>query len=256
MENDYPELKIRLASAYRVLLTLGLFDYAGDASIRIPREDKFLIRGARVDINPTRMTSMVDTSPSDILIMDTEGKQLSGDLTPPHEVFAHCVIYRARIDVGGIVHAHAMMVTAFSIVGRTIEPVYARGMESTGNGLSFLDNPDPISTMELGEQLVSVLGNHRACMLRSHGLITVGSTLEAACLATINLEENAMMQWIATVLGEPKKMSQKSIERRQSVWDNPNMLSLVWKYYEEAVSVSPEIVRQRTAKNILRGNMI
>lgn len=243
------EIKGRLATAYRILLALKLFDYAGDVSARIPKTDMFLIRGARVDIKPSTQSSMVDTNPEDMVKLDLDENQLDGELTPPLETAIHVAIYQSRPEVGAIVHAHPKMVTAFSMVGLPIEPVYVRGIESTGDELPLFENSDPISSLGQAKRLVEVLGQKRACLMRSHGLVTVGRTIESACLAAINLEEAAYMQWIASMLGKPRNLPAASIVRRKEVWDNQNFLSSVWQYYEEATSRTASIASQETSHN-------
>jgi ribulose-5-phosphate 4-epimerase/fuculose-1-phosphate aldolase len=209
MEN---EIKDRLVSAYRVMLFLGLFDYAGDASVRVPGTNTFYIRGARVTLTPTRTTSMVDTTLDDLVKIDFEGNQLEGDLIAPIEMPLHYAIYLSRPDVGGIVHAHARMVTAFSIVRRTIDPVYIRGIECTKSEIPLFDSSESIRTSKLAYKMAQTIGDKRACILRSHGLVTVGATLESACLAAINLEDAALMQWIASTLGEPTVIPERTIK--------------------------------------------
>jgi hypothetical protein len=118
---------------------------------------------------------------------------------PPLEVHTHTAIYRARPDVAAIVHAHAMMVTAFTMAGRTVEPVYARGVESTGDELPTFESPDPIGTPELGEQLAAALGTQRACDSQSRA--GDGRLVEGAALAAINLGGSHAVDRVA--LGTP-----------------------------------------------------
>jgi L-fuculose-phosphate aldolase len=254
MPTDEQQLKERVASAYRVLLALGLFDYAGDASARIPGTDTFLIRHTRADWPslPEVIPSMIEMTAGNIVKMDLSGRQLEGEIVPPLEVHTHTAIYRARPDVAAIVHAHAMMVTAFTMAGRTVEPVYARGVESTGDELPTFESPDPIGTPELGEQLAAALGTRRACLIRSHGLVTVGSSVEGAALAAINLEEAALMQWTASLLGTPRRMPDATIAKRRTLWDNPVLCALVWRYYEEATAAARPAVRLRTVGQLLQ----
>ena len=164
----------RLASAYRVNHALGLFDYAGDVSVRVPGSTTFLIRGARVSTSGSSREGSFDTASEDLIVVDLSCKTLKGDLAQPIETPLHAAIYDANPNIAAVVHAHARMVTAFSIVGRSIEPVYARGLETTGEGIPTFDSAQPISTPELGAALTTRLGSHRACIIRAHGLVTVG----------------------------------------------------------------------------------
>lgn len=235
------EVRRHLASAYEVLMGMGLLDFAGDVSVRVPAEDAFLIRHTRADLYemPERMPTMTRTSWRNIIKVDLDGNQLDGRVPPPLEVHTHVAIYRARPDAAAVAHAHARMATAFSMVSKLVEPVYARGVESTREELTFFDRSDPIGTPELGAELATALGTGRACMMKSHGLVTVGSTIEGACLALINLEDAAFMQWLASAIGEPEPLPDATIERRRKVWENPVLTTLVWRYYEEITGVHP-----------------
>ena len=232
--DEVDELIDRLSTAYRVLLALGLFDYAGQASCRVPGTDEFLIRGARIHIVPLAPTRPTEVAPTDILRINLQGEVLEGDLTMPLETPMHTAIFRRRPDVNAVVHAHSTMIQAFSMAKKEILPMYSRGLESTGGPIPIFDNSDPVTTDELGEELANTLGEGRACMLKSHGVATVGPTLESACLAAINLEEAAYMQWVASFLGPLSPLSRDEIATRQKLWDSDTYVDSVWRYFDEA----------------------
>ena len=92
-----PTLKRDVALANRIVERFGLSNAFGHASARIPGTDTFFM--------PTRRSPGL-ASASTLLVLDTEGKILSGRGTPNSELWIHARIYAARPDVGGIVHAH------------------------------------------------------------------------------------------------------------------------------------------------------
>lgn len=227
------KLKKNVVTAYRILYKLGLCDYAGDVSARIPGTDNILIGAKGIYgggfVNPSSMDI------KNIITVNLMGKQLEGDLPPPLETPMHTSIYKVRSDVGGIAHTHPIIATAFSIAGKEILPIFARGVESVSLGIPIFENSSAIDTEELGQVLAETLGQHRACLLQAHGLVTVGRTVEEACIAASNLEQNAKIQLITSLIGNPRPMSDESIKNRIKVWSDLRLIKGVWSYYESIV---------------------
>ena len=230
--SDLEHLREKLAAAYNSLHRLGLFDYAGDVSLRL-EDGSFLIRGARVAFTQPDSRSRTSTSPNDVLRISPDGVVITGDLPIPIETAMHVEIYRKQPDTRAVLHAHARMITAVSMVQESIPPIHTRGVECTGGALGFFDCPDPVASQELAIDLVDALAENRGCMIRSHGLVTIGESLEAACLAGVNLEDSAHMLWLTQAIGIPKSLPEASVLERKRIWENPNFAGAVWQYYEE-----------------------
>src|SRR5512142_2704476 len=54
--------------------------------------------------------------PANMVVVDVDGKLVEGSLKPSSDVYTHCVIYRGRPDVFGVVHTHSDYATAFAAV--------------------------------------------------------------------------------------------------------------------------------------------
>jgi L-fuculose-phosphate aldolase len=54
----------------------------------------------------------------------------------------------------------------------------------------------------MGAAVARALGQNRAVLLRSHGVATVGRSIEEATIVTLMLENAAMIQLIAEAAGE------------------------------------------------------
>src|SRR5713101_9306633 len=104
-----PTLKRDVALANLVVERFGLSNAFGHASARIPGTDTFLM--------PTRRSPGL-ASASTLLVLDTEGKILSGRGTPNSELWIHARIYAARPDVGSVVHAHPLACIALTQIGQ------------------------------------------------------------------------------------------------------------------------------------------
>lgn len=196
---DVKVLKDRLVTAVKVLIHEGLIDAFGHASLRVPGTDHVLVPGH------THLTekTIADIVPDDVVTIDLDGNTLEGEADPPGERFIYTGIYRARADVAGVVHVHPPMAIAFSAADRRILPIWTQGSVFTPE-VPVLDYPAQIDTPALGEAVAHALGGCAALLLRSHGAVTVGRTLEEACVIAVNLERNAAMQWVASMLGTPR----------------------------------------------------
>lgn len=192
-------LKETVISAIRVLSYEGVIDAFGHASARIPGTDRVLIPGH----THLEAKTIQEIDIPDLVTMDLEGTTVEGAAEPPGERFIHTGIYKARPDVGGIVHAHPPMAIAFGSAGRPILPVWTLG-SVFAPAVPVYDNPGQIDTPALGDEVARALGGHAALLLRAHGAVTVGGSLEEACVIAVNLERNAAMQWVAATLGTPR----------------------------------------------------
>ena len=61
-------------------------------------------------------------APQNLRVVDLDGNIVEGELKPSSDALNHLCIYRHRPDVGGTVHAHSTVATAFAAVGRPIPP--------------------------------------------------------------------------------------------------------------------------------------
>src|SRR4029453_10935519 len=92
------DLKRRLLDAIRVLSAEGVLSGSGHLSARIPGTETFLI-------NPRFAGVLAD--PKDICIVGFDGKRIAGAGPIPSETPIHAAVYRARPDIGSVIHCHA-----------------------------------------------------------------------------------------------------------------------------------------------------
>jgi L-ribulose-5-phosphate 4-epimerase len=213
------ELKKKLAQAVRTLaggniLTLTV----GHVSCRIPDNDNILILG-----HSHKAYKTLDTiTEADIIIMDLEGNVVEGNYEPPGERYIHTEIYKARPDVNSIVHGHPEMSTIFSIGGKKIIPVYYRAAQFRPE-VPVMDFAGQIDTKELGTAVAKAIGNASALLLRGHGNIVVGESIEEAGVNAFALETNARMQFYASLIGSPIPLKDDEIKKHKP--------TSVWSYY-------------------------
>ncbi len=186
-----------VAQAGQVLTALGLVDYLGHASARVPGTDRVVIKPKH---SPT-VRSMAGLGPEQMIVVDLDGRLIEGAAAPPAEVFIHTEIYRARPDVGAVVHTHQKSATLCGVVGLPIEPVLH--VPAT-----FVDHDPPtwpcpllVDTAERGAQLAAALGAEPFCHLQGHGIVSVAADVREAVVGAAVLEQLAEAALIAASIG-------------------------------------------------------
>jgi ribulose-5-phosphate 4-epimerase/fuculose-1-phosphate aldolase len=182
-----------LLKAWRFLYRRGFIEGFGHISARLPGSDRFLL--ARHSLGPR-------ADAEDFLVMDADGRKFEGRGEAPGEFPIHADIYRARADVGSIVHYHGMYSTAFTTSEHTLRPVHLLGT-IFHDGLPIYPDPKLVSDRRRGEALARALGPHRAVLMRAHGVAVTGASVAETVAGAFLLEENAHRAWVCATMGRP-----------------------------------------------------
>ena len=198
------ELREQVALANRLLHHYGLTSYLGHASARIPGTDHIIIKGRP-------HVSMDRVRPQDLMIMDLEGNVVEASQEYSARVGEwpiHTEVYKARPDVGSVVHTHQKWCTIFGIAGRPVLPVQhpPTAAVAAEHWPVYEETFGLITDVVLGGAVARVMGRNVACHLRTHGMIFVGLNVERAVLAAADAEHLAEMTWRAMPIGTPVPM--------------------------------------------------
>ena len=187
------ELKRRLIEGAIVCEMEGLYEAFGHISVRIPGTDQILV---------TPATPPGNTKLSEINTLNLDGKKIRGRGVTVGELPIHTSIYRVRNDVQSIIHVHAPLLIAFSIAGKEIFPMRFHDRKFSPSVPIFGDPGARvyIDSDELGEEMARALGQDVALIIRGHGAVIVGESIEAACLNAIALKNTAEIHFMASVL--------------------------------------------------------
>ena len=147
------------------------------------------------------------------MLVDVNGRVLEASLEPSTETPMHTGIYRARPEVGALVHTHSIFATTLACLGWPIPPVHYMLTTLAEDATIPLAPYTTYGTERLAAYAAEVLGESRnACLLQNHGTITVGDSPEAAFSRTVVLEEMAEVYYRARVAGEPVLLTPEQIE--------------------------------------------
>ena len=212
------ELKIKVALGNRIMFHQGLADYHGHVSARIPGTRKFFIKPVLAPLGEISSRDIIMVDIDQYMDICEENYAKAGNQraitklkNPPRETMIHASIYAARADVNSVVHTHQSLATAFSVAGTPILPIYNQAAVFAPETPIF-PSPRLIYTIQDGKEICQTLGHRMAMLLKGHGVIVCGDSLEYATVHAIYLERAAYMQFVASCVGKPSIMPQKDID--------------------------------------------
>ena len=124
------------------------------------------------------------------------------------ETVLHTGVYRARADVGAVVHGHPPYATALGATAADLALLTHDGI-LFAEGVGRFDDPDLIVDEEQGDRVAAALGAGRALLMQNHGVLAVGKDVPWAVLTAVTLERAARLQSIASTLGELRPISEE-----------------------------------------------
>ncbi len=143
---------------------------------------------------------------ADLVVVDLEGRMVSGARAASSEIGMHVRIYRRRPDVRAVVHAHPPTATAFGVAGEDLmDPVLPEIVLQMG-GVPLVPYAMP-GGEALADQLESYLPHHDAFLMANHGATTLGPTLTIAQQRMESLEHAACILLAARQLGRVNRLS-------------------------------------------------
>lgn len=222
--NDLDALKRQVAESSHVLDHQGLVDFHGHVSARIPGTNVLYIKPVLRAHNQIK--------PEDIIAVDIDAYLEGGDAqwvpddqkgrvidapVPPRETALHAAIMRARPDINSVVHTHQLVATAVGAGNVPIKALYNQAVPFAPE-TPIYEKPDLITTTEQGVEVATVLGDRGAALLRGHGVVVVGESMDQSVSNTIYLERAAIMQVIASIVGTPTPLSEEYVARFGPDW--------------------------------------
>ena len=192
VEEERAHRKAKLAAAFRMFSKAGLDEgVAGHITVRDPEHtDSYWV-------NPFGMHfSMIKSS--DLVRVDHAGNVVEGGRAVNGAAVAiHCAVHAARPDVVAAAHAHGPYGKTLSSLDMTIEPLTQDACAFYDDVGVYADYRGVVLDSEEGERIGRALGSHKAVVLRNHGMLTVGHTIDSAAWWFLTLERTCQSQLMA-----------------------------------------------------------
>ncbi len=200
--------KERLAAAFRLFARFGFDEgVAGHITARDPeRTDHFWVNPFGMHFGQIRV--------SDLILVNHRGEVVEGGMPVNVAAFAiHSQVHRARPDVIAAAHAHSLYGKTWSSLGRLLEPLTQDSCAFYEDHGLFDDFTGVVNETTEGERIARALGNYKAAILRNHGLLTVGRTVDEAAWWFITMERSCQAQLLAEAAGEPIRIDPENARR-------------------------------------------
>jgi L-fuculose-phosphate aldolase len=224
------ELRQLLVLGGTILVAEGQDDFTrGHISVRLPEDPaRFLMKPHSVGLD--------EITAANILTVGLDGEVVAGTGRRHSEVYIHSEVYKARPDVNCVIHSHPPYAVALSATGRPMRAL-SQGGALFRDGLGvYSDSISLIRTPAMGAAVARALGPHRAALLKNHGVVVAGSTIEETVICALMLENAAKVQMIAQAAGEPAaEFPQDDIENLKSQLSKPDQFKINFDYLARRV---------------------
>jgi len=196
------EARRELSLANRIVANEGVIDAFGHVSMRHPDNP------GRYLLSRSRAPELV--APEDFIEYDIESQPIRDPGVGQYsERVIHGEIYKARPDVNAVVPSHSPAVIPFGVTRVPMRPVMHTGsflyvgvpvweIREAGGATDML-----VRNGTLGKSLAETLGDKPVVLMRGHGDVVVGPTVQRAVIRAVYTEVNARLQTIALGLGGP-----------------------------------------------------
>ena len=206
------DISEKMVKASKELYEHGLVrGTSGNISARIPGTDTFLIKPSGVYMKLLK--------PEELVLVTLEGNKIRGESNVSMETPMHVAIYRARKDVQAVVHTHAPTATAFGIARIEILPLQIELFILLPRGVPIIPFKLP-GSKGLAEAVRKKIAEYDALILENHGIVTVGSTVEAACNLNEMVEEAAKIQFMTMMLAGKTTISRAELDKKFKTQNN------------------------------------
>jgi len=207
VEEERLHRKQRLAAAFRMFSKCGFDEgVAGHITARDPElTDHFWVNPFGMHFGQVRV--------SDLILVNDSGEVVEGGRPVNAAAFAiHSQVHKARPDVIAAAHAHSLYGKSWSSLGRLLDPITQDACAFYGDHALFDDYTGVVLDTEEGRRISGALGNRKAVILRNHGLLTVGESVDEAAWWFLTMERSCQAQLLAEAAGTPVLIDEAAAE--------------------------------------------
>jgi ribulose-5-phosphate 4-epimerase/fuculose-1-phosphate aldolase len=197
-EEERAHRKRMLVVAFRLFSKCGFDEgVAGHITARDP------VLADHFWVNPFGLHfSLIRTS--DLILVNHHGDVVEGSGLLNQAAFAiHSQVHAARPDAVAAAHTHSTYGRAWSALGRPLDPISQDVCAFYDDHAVFEDYTGVVLDTEEGKRIAHALGDNKAVILRNHGLLTVGHSVEEAAWWFVTMERSCQVQLLAEAAGTP-----------------------------------------------------
>lgn len=213
-EESIAAVKSDFITALRIINHEGLSDAFAHLSARTDGGDAMLFM-------PRKSPALVNSN--ELFVVDFE--------KPVPQSSIHQAIYKTRGDVKAVFHFHSPAVVLLSVIGQTIRPMHNYSAIFY-EGVPLYTGTGQVESPARAGEMVKLLGDAKAVILRGHGAVVVGQSIREVCMLGLYLEESARLQSEAMKLGTPMFIERDDAERIAKRTFKPASTDRAWEHFK------------------------
>ena len=225
------ELKEKLIIASKILDMEGLARPMGHISVRIPDTETFFI---------TRSIAPGMATLDDIVVCNMEGRVVEGKYSRTFgEVMGHVGVYKRRKDIQSVAHTHSPNVIALTMTETTLLPASVQALKAGYDPIGLYKKIAMLEIPEVGEEVAALIGSNKVVLLKGHGAVVVGKSIEETTISAIDLEVAAKLQVLASSAGklvtftdQEKEPLIKFLKMMETQGGTASPYGRAWEYYK------------------------
>jgi ribulose-5-phosphate 4-epimerase/fuculose-1-phosphate aldolase len=141
---------------------------------------------------------------SDLVLANSDGQVLDGRYHVNQAAFTvHSQVHAARPDVVAVAHCHSVHGRALSTLGELLDPLTQESCAFYEDHALYEAYTGVAVDADEGRRIAAALGSRKALVLRNHGLLTVGDSVDAAAWWFLSMERSSQVQLLARAAGRP-----------------------------------------------------
>ncbi len=190
--------KQRLAAAFRLFSRFGFDEgIAGHITARDPEHpEHFWVNPFGMHFGLIRV--------SDLIKVNHQGEVIQGNRPVNQAAFAiHSQVHAVRTDIVAAAHAHSIYGKSWSSLGRLLDPLTQDACAFYEDHSLFEDYTGVVLEPKEGKRIAQTLRKNKAVILKNHGLLTVGHSVDEAAWWFITMERSCQAQLLAEAAGKP-----------------------------------------------------
>lgn len=213
MTSRWQAERTAVADAARKIRSLGLVtERSGNVSVRVPAGD-----GRRLLAITPSGRAYSRLSADEVPVVDFDVEPVGDGLPPSSESLLHVELYRARPDVGAVVHTHSVYASVAAVAGLAIPPIIDEMVVYVGGAVRVSEYAFP-GTQELADNVRGALGDRNAALICNHGAVAVGRDLTEALDVCELVERVAQIFVFASLLGGAQTLTDDIVQAEQSIF--------------------------------------
>jgi len=141
----------------------------------------------------------------------------------------HTRIYKERPEINCVVHTHAKHVTALSCIGENLACI-TQSSARLYNECVYFEEEGTVLGKDKAQALADALGDKSAIILKNHGLLTAGRSIQEAVLLALVMENEAEIQLLAMAAGKIKPLGEEGALRSKEYLRSEKMMGRHWAF--------------------------